>query len=482
MSARPLIGATLLLWASVSASALAGTGLSLPPVPDLIGDPLLANPELLDQGQPFACTSEFDSKQSLSLADAVDQALCHNPQVKLAWAGIKAQAGGVGEARAAYLPTLNLTVNRLFNSTEYPDTRIPTSNNQGTTKYANLTWRLFNFGAREANLEAANLLLHSAIASHHATVQKILASVIGAYFDAATAEAVYQARHRARQLADSTLQATRHRESSGVAAISDVLQAQTAFARAQLAQERALGDLKKAHAALVYMMGLPPATPLHLPDNMGMPAAQQTKTLQAWLEEAQTRHPAIVAAQAQLKASQAKIDALRREGIASLDLTYSYYENGYPNQGLSAVQTNVTTYGLTLTIPIFEGFARTYKIRGAQAQAEQNEARLQDALLQTAMEVVKAHADAQSSLENLKAAQLLIQSAEAAVKSAERRYNIGAADILELLSTQNTLADAQQERIRSLAEWHAARLKLLAAAGALTQIPRREAPIRQPEH
>jgi outer membrane protein len=38
---------------------------------------------------------------------------------------------------------------------------------------------------------------------------------------------------------------------------------------------------------------------------------------------------------------------------------------------------------------------------------------------------------------------------------------------VELLNAQAALADARTERTRSLAEWHSARLRLLAAAGVL---------------
>lgn len=57
------------------------------------------------------------------------------------------------------------------------------------------------------------------------------------------------------------------------------------------------------------------------------------------------------------------------------------------------------------------------------------------------MEVVKAHADAQSSFENLQASQQLLSAAEVAVQSFQKRYDKGAADILELLSKQSALAD-----------------------------------------
>ena len=127
----------------------------------------------------------------------------------------------------------------------------------------------------------------------------------------------------------------------------------------------------------------------------------------------------------------------------------------------------VNTVGFTLNVPLFEGFARTYKLRGAQAQSEQSEAQLQDIELQVLMEVVKAHADAQSSFESLHASQKLLSASEAAVQSSHKRYEKGAADILELLSTQSALAEAQQERVRCLSDWRSARLRLMSSAGVL---------------
>jgi outer membrane protein len=116
---------------------------------------------------------------------------------------------------------------------------------------------------------------------------------------------------------------------------------------------------------------------------------------------------------------------------------------------------------------LFEGFARTYKVRGAQAQSEQSEAQLQDTELQILMEVVKAHADAQSSFENLEASQRLLEAAQAALQSSQKRYDKGAADVLELLAAQGALADAQQERVRCLSDLRSARLRLMSSAGAL---------------
>ena len=446
--------------------------------PYLLADPLLTHPNLLEQGgtlpgdeASLACISispEIQTfKEPLALATVVDMALCHNPQVKAAWAAIKVQAGSLGEARAAYMPTLNASVSKLHNATSYPDGNLPNVYNDGKTKFANLTWRLFDFGIRSANLKSANELFTAALASHDAALQKVLTSVVGAYFDGMTAQAIFKARTQAVNLATGTWQTTQRREARGLAAASDTLQAAAALAKAKLAQSRAQGDAQKTLSVLMHAIGLPTNTSLLLPDEHEADQEVRVQDLTQWLSNAQQKHPAIAAARAQLAASQAKVKSMQAEGLPTLDYMQNHYQNGYPNQGLSATNSKVNTVGFTLNVPLFEGFARIYKVRGAQAQSEQSEAQLQDIKSQILMEVVKAHADAQSSFENLQASHQLLSATEAVVQSSQKRYDKGAADILELLSAQNALVDAQQERVRCLSDWRSARLRLMSSAGVL---------------
>ncbi|WP_347988507.1 TolC family protein [Methylomonas sp. AM2-LC] len=196
-------------------------------------------------------------------------------------------------------------------------------------------------------------------------------------------------------------------------------------------------------------------------------AAQDHQDLTTWLEDTKKNHPAIVAAMAQVEAARKKVDSARADGLPTVDLVVNAYQNGYPGQGVSQTQTRVETVGLTVTVPLFEGFATTYKIRSAQAQAEQSVAQLADTENQTLMEVVKAYADATSSLQNLSYSATLLNAAQEALATSQRRYDKGAADIMEMLTTQTAFADAAQERIRTLAEWRSARLRLLAGSGVL---------------
>ena len=446
-------------------------------LPDVLDDPLWVRPPELDIGarlpgdeQTLPCSPVVDLSPALSLGDVIDLALCHNPQVKAAWAAIKLQASAVGEARAAYMPTLTGSTSRLNNRVHYPDFPANDSRNHGQTVYASLAWRLFDFGGREAHREAVKQQLSAALLSHDASLQRTLAAVIGAYFDALTALAVKEARSEASRLAGRTLEATQRRERNGAAAQSDTLQARAALAKAHLAEQRAVGDHQKALAILNATMNLPSSTRIKLAISPDLPHEEARQGLEYWLQETATRHPAVLAARAQWAAAKAKVEAIRGEGLPTIDFTSNYYRNGYPNQGLQTTSSSTTTWGLTLSIPLFEGFARTYKIRGAQAQAEQGAAQMAEVESQVLAEVVKAHADAVSSVANLGSSAALMEAAQASVTSSEKRYAMGAADILELLSVQAALADAQQERVRCLSEWRSARLRLMANAGVLGRV------------
>jgi len=444
-------------------------------VPDLIDDPLWTKPPILMQGpslpdgNPIDCAAQVDLTQTVGLVEVIDLTLCNNSTIKQAWVDIKIKASAVGEARGAYLPAANLTYSpRQQTRVNYPNSLYDVNTvTNGKMAYANATWRLFDFGGRAANRATANYLLESALSSHDASLQKAMAETIRSYFEVLTAKATVQAKTQLADFAKTSWEATLRRENLGSLAKSDTLQAKTAWDKAQLAKSRADGDYRKAAATLVFAMGLPTHAKLLLQESEKYHNEQALNDLNVWLREAEEDHPAIKAAKAQWAAAKEKITAARAAGLPTLDFMINFYQNGYPNQGVQAASSNTTTVGVTFNIPIFEGFITTYKIRGQQAQAEYAHAELQTVIKQILAEIVKSHADAVSSFANLESSQQLLESATAAAASSANRYEKGASDILELLNAQSAMAEAHQERIRCIAEYRSARLRLLANSGVL---------------
>ena len=82
---------------------------------------------------------------------------------------------------------------------------------------------------------------------------------------------------------------------------------------------------------------------------------------------------------------------------------------------------------------------------------------------------MKAYATTQSAHDSLDASAQLLDAALEALASAQRKYAKGAGDIREVLYSQRDLADAKEERVRTVGEWRLARLRLMTAAGQLNQ-------------
>jgi outer membrane protein len=453
-----------------------------------------------DLGNPQQALNALQSSQQpsrplLTLPEAVQLALCHNPQVRASWSQIAQQAAALGQARSAYLPQLMAGMSRQRDRLDYPNTPYPESTLFASSPNLSLSWRLWDFGARSARTEVARWQLQAALASQDATMVKALGDVLQTYFDAQTAQARWQAQQSIVPLVQRSLQAAQRKQEHGAGSSNDTLQALTTVAQANLELSRSEGDYQKALANLTFALGLPPGSIYRL-DAMdttedsrdGWAPRQQPqaassahsrsrtdpgppqqrdethrlmqKTLADWMAQVQQKHPAIVAARAQWMAAKAAVRAAQTDGLPTLDASYSYYRNGRPNQSLPGQASNEWLLGLTLTIPLFDGFNTTYKVRNAQAVAEQKAVEYQGIQQQTLQDIVQGYADAQAAWSNLHAAEQLRRAAQEAADSTQRQYGKGAADVVQVNQSLATLQQALQERARAQAEWLHAKLKL----------------------
>lgn len=415
----------------------------------------------------------------LTLPVAIQLAICHNPQLRASWSQIAQQAAQVGQAKSAYWPQLNAGVGRQSSDVSYGN-GFPGTSTQATTQNIVLSWRLWDFGARDARTDAAQAQLNAALSGQNATLQKLLGEVLYLYADAQAAEARLFTQKQLLPLADRNLLSAQRRQAGGAGSTNDTLQAVTAQARIRLEQSRVEGELKKSQAQLAYQLGLPSGIAYTLPPLLPnlpteslspLPHATDrllTRALDDWLEYARENHPAIASSRAQLKAAEAGISAVESDGLPTVDLNLGHYRNGRPTQSLSTVRSRENVVGVSVSIPLFDGYANTYKVHAARATVEQKRIELQATEQQTLQELVQQYAEAHATLKNLRAAVDLHRAASASAQSAQRQYENHAIDILQLNQSLTTLQQAQHDLVRSQLEWSRARLKLW-----LSEIPSR---------
>ena len=408
----------------------------------------------------------------LDLLEAVERALCHNPDTRQAWANVKAQAAQLGIADSAYLPTINVSASQTRGEKRTSYKGIPelgTELHTTTTDHRmTASWTLFDFGLRGATRENARELLAAANATHDSALQTVFMAAAQAWYDLKSAQAAYDASQEAEKFAHQSYLAADAKYKAGAGALADKLQAQTRYAQARSNRVKADGDLKSAYGTLAIAMGLSANTPFSLePGDAALPDAGFFQSIDALIEEAKLRHPALAAAQAQLRAAQASVDIAKAQSLPSVVLTGNIDRN--KQVGLVPVDTftQERNLGIQLNIPLFEGFARSYRIKAAQAQVESKQSDLARQEQQISLDVWTSYQALLTATEDLGATDDLLKSATQSFNVDQGRYKAGVGSMLELLNAQSALASAQQQRIQALSKWRTTRLKLATSLGKL---------------
>lgn len=420
-----------------------------------------ATPSQFWQGAAVPCTQSLQVPDPLRLADAIDIALCNNPQTRLAWANAKAQAAAVGIARSAYLPDVNVTgtVQR-FELRNTPSAG-------GTTDLdinLGINYLLFDFGGRDANLELARQTLLSANWTQNAALQTVLLNAVQSYYQVYATQQAVQSTLAAEKASQASLEAARARLRVGSSTRADVLQAQTAYAQAQLINTQAEGDAAAAQGVLANSLGMDADTALRIappPDVEVQKAAESA--VDDLIQEAKRLRPELAAAQAQVRAAESNIKVQQAAGKPSL----SAFGRVGALQSFPGADPRSGAVGLQLNIPLFTGYRNTYQVLQAREQLEAQIAVRDQLASDVTLDVWRAYQDLRTQRQALTTSTELVASAQENYAVALARYKAGVGTITDLLNAQSGLASADLQQIQARYRWNLSKATLAKAVGVL---------------
>jgi outer membrane protein len=431
------------------------------------GDPLKTQIHTLPRipdgyREPNAPCGNVDLSKPITLAEVADASLCNNPQTSEIWASARVQAAQLGIAKSAYLPSLTDNISTSLGVLN-PESNSRSNPNMNLSNSLVASYLLYDFGNRDANLENARQLLLSASASQSSIVQSVLLTATVSYYQVQANIAALDAAREAERASEESFKAADARYKAGVSTPADKLQAQTAFAQLTLTRITSEGNLQIAYGNLVNVMGLPANQKVALVANTSNPPTNILEDVNTLIEQASTRRPDLVASEAQVKAAQASIDASK----AAAKPTISVSMSNNLQDGSQLSSSNNSTLGLTVSIPLFAGYAPTYRIRAAEATADLRAAQRDRLRLQISLDVWSAYQSLRTALESVTATEILVNSAEQSYRVALGRYKAGVGNIIDTLNAQSALASANQQRIQAALNSNIARATLAQAMGAL---------------
>ena len=118
-----------------------------------------------------------------------------------------------------------------------------------------------------------------------------------------------------------------------------------------------------------------------------------------------------------------------------------FFEQLQLNDGMS--------YGLQLSVPIFNGFATRNAVRRNEIELARSEYQLEQTKLDLEADVYQAYLDARGALEAYEAALVAVEAQQLAYEYATERYNVGMTNAFDFSQAQFNLENAQIEAVRA---------------------------------
>jgi outer membrane protein TolC len=417
---------------------------------------------------PRAVLELPDPKRPLTLAELTDLALINNPLTRQAWLSARAAADSVGVETADYFPQVagTLAWARLRTATPL-GVPLPAITRYGPT--ITLSHLLLDFGARAAQLEAAQFNLLAANLTQNRMLQTVVASVEQAYYALLGFEALVRSAQLHLKSAQTTLDATERRRQGGLATIGDVFRAEAAVAQARLALQQSQGGVARSRGQLATAIGVPVNAAFTLaPMPERPPVVEVRESVDTLLELARRARPDLIAAEAGVRAARANVRAVRALSMPTLTANALWAETEFSGRP-HPIQT--WQLGLAVNVPLFTGFRDLYATQLARTQAERSEA-VRDALAnQVELDVWQSYFHLQTAAEGITTAESLVRSTAQAAMVAAARYREGVGNLLELLIAQSEESNARTQQIQAALTWYTALSALNLALGSLPHQP-----------
>jgi outer membrane protein TolC len=399
----------------------------------------------------------------LTLAELTEFALQNNPRTRQAWFAARAAAAAVGIERSDDLPQITGTLSwQRSESGSQTGNQNPWLNRYGPA--VTLSYVLFDFGAGDSRVEAAEYQALAAALAQNRILQDVVFQVEQAYYRLLGIEQLVRANELFLKSVSTSLDATQRRREGGLATVADVYRAETQVAQGKLNLTRSHGELEKARGVLASTVGLPVDATLRVRTLETAPRIQEiTESLNSILTRAKAARPDLVAAEAQARSARAQVEATARGFLPSITVNAStgrsFYSEDRPFTDSNSILFNVN-------IPIFTGFNRTYSVQQAEARAAQAEASRDVLYRQTEMDVWQSYYDVQTAAGAVSTTEVQVRAAQQTAEATLARYQSGFGSLLDLITAQVDEANARVQRIQSFLDWFTAVARLNFAIGA----------------
>ena len=405
----------------------------------------------------------------LTLNDAVNIALQKNTTLQKTENNLKSLETGVKAAYGNFLPNLSVagswnwqrSVQNEGGSYNFQGVSIAipktVTENRNYGASVNSSWTLFDGLSMYANLSQSKKDLRAARLSLERQKQDIVFQTITNYYNIVNAQQLMKVKQEDLKWNKKNLETIVEKNKLGAVTMADVYSQQVQEGNAELALIQAKNNVETAKSNLLYFLGLNVLGNFKFVDTL---TASDNKLLQKKISDDYNNVTVLVnqALQHRFDVESAKLAVESAENsvtmawsghLPRLSGNFSYNLRGNKFSWSELNKSKTYFAGLTLSIPIFSGFATENRVEAAKVGVENASVNLDDLQRQVAQNVQKTFLDLQASEKNLEVGKRNVTASEENRKIEEEKYSLGSGTLLDVLIANSNYMNARTTLINT---------------------------------
>lgn len=403
----------------------------------------------------------------IALGELFEIALSNNPDTTKTWAEARQAAASYAQSLSTFLPTLtfdgeyqNYKTASVFNG------QIFISKAGQIGPELEFSWLLWDFGARYANAESYYQTLQNVNWLHNESLQNVMQSVAGAYYDYLYSKALLTADEADLKNAKEVFDAAIEKFHLGIFNETDLMQTKTNYLQKKVVLTGQKATVDNSLVQLMTVLGIPANVAIMLGNFPNEPAYEPfCLPLNKLIDLATNNRPDFLAAKADALSKEAALKKAKLDLLPQLNFSGSvgqqWFSGNLTDNGDYMVQFN-------LTFPIFTGFYKLNEIKKREAALAESKALVRKAELDMIQRVKTSHTNFFASKEQLLDAKSYLESADVEYSAMLERYKQGIVTILDLLNAEAYLSDARASYAQAQKGYFMSIINVAYATGMLT--------------
>ncbi len=386
---------------------------------------------------------------TLSLEQCVQIALRHNPQIAVSQGTLESSEAQETLTRSVLFPQISGSagVTRTGGTSVFGSFVVSRSFNVYTAGFQ-ANQMVFDFGRTYSRIAESADLAHASRQDLRGTEQNVIVNTYTAYYNYLAAQRVREVDTETVVEAEEHLRQAQGFFKAGTAPQYDVVDAEVTVANANVSLIQADNNIKIARIQMENVLGVPLPKNFALKDILGVSHAPIS--MEDAIQTAIKSRPELLSSMAQVQAGKAGLTAAWTANLPSINLSGGYNWRGFDIAPLYSGWS----LGLTVSLPIFEGFALDAGIDQAKANLKIAKASNNLAMQSLYLTVQQDEYSLEEAAQKIQAAKKLVQQAAEALRLAVGEYNSGTGSELQVTDAQVSLANARITYIQSLYDYN----------------------------